>query len=97
MQDGRRGKVERGVRHLLSDEVGDGLGEDAVHVVLRQALELHTDRQTALGCQAERRRERRQWDATWMKAECVRDPVPVARRVGRRACTGGRPPRRRRG
>jgi hypothetical protein len=34
--------------HLLPDEVGDGLGEDAVHVLLGQALERDPDGQAPL-------------------------------------------------
>jgi len=34
--------------YLLSDEVGGRLGQDPVQVVLRQALELHADRQAPL-------------------------------------------------
>lgn len=42
-----RGRVLRSYAYLLRDEVGDGLRENAVHVLLRQTLQLHADREPA--------------------------------------------------
>ena len=53
LSDGRLGEGQRHIltldqRNLLADQVGHGLGQNAEHIILCQALQVHPDGQAAL-------------------------------------------------